>query len=315
MARASAGCQNLPMTDVTTATIPLNSGAAIPQVGLGVWQPRPARRRERRCWRRCASATATSTPRASTATKQTSAPAFARAACRASSCSSRPSSGTTTRATIARCAPSTPACSAWAWSYVDLYLLHWPVAGKRLDSWRALERLYEEKRARSIGVSNFLVPHLEELLGARQARPRRQSDRADAVPAAARHHRLLPAARHRRRGLQPAHPRAPAGSPGPGGGRPPRRADGRAGLAALERAARERRPAEVDQTGAHRRERSDLRLHPRRAGDGRARRAGGGAGHRLGSRGAGLRRPGERRAAAAEEQKPPVRSNSDSDRA
>ena len=48
--------------------------------------------------------------------------------------------------------------------YVDLYLLHWPVAGKRLDSWRALERLYNEKRARAVGVSNFLVPHLEELL-------------------------------------------------------------------------------------------------------------------------------------------------------
>ncbi len=48
--------------------------------------------------------------------------------------------------------------------YVDLYLLHWPVAGKRLDSWRALERLHNEKRARAIGVSNFLVPHLKELL-------------------------------------------------------------------------------------------------------------------------------------------------------
>jgi diketogulonate reductase-like aldo/keto reductase len=53
--------------------------------------------------------------------------------------------------------------------YVDLYLIHWPVPGKRLDSWRALERLHAEGRARSIGVSNFLVPHLEELLaGARQ---------------------------------------------------------------------------------------------------------------------------------------------------
>ena len=53
--------------------------------------------------------------------------------------------------------------------YVDLYLMHWPVAGKRLDSWRALERLHQEGRARSIGVSNFLAPHLEELLaGARQ---------------------------------------------------------------------------------------------------------------------------------------------------
>lgn len=49
--------------------------------------------------------------------------------------------------------------------YVDLYLIHWPVAGKRLDSWRALERIAKEGRARSIGVSNFLVPHLEELLG------------------------------------------------------------------------------------------------------------------------------------------------------
>jgi diketogulonate reductase-like aldo/keto reductase len=49
--------------------------------------------------------------------------------------------------------------------YVDLYLIHWPVAGTRLDSWRALERIHAEGRARSIGVSNFLVPHLEELLG------------------------------------------------------------------------------------------------------------------------------------------------------
>lgn len=48
--------------------------------------------------------------------------------------------------------------------YVDLYLLHWPVAGKRLDSWRALERIHAEKRARAIGVSNFLAPHLGELL-------------------------------------------------------------------------------------------------------------------------------------------------------
>ncbi|HEX6244604.1 MAG TPA: aldo/keto reductase [Polyangiales bacterium] len=48
--------------------------------------------------------------------------------------------------------------------YIDLYLLHWPVAGKRLDSWQALEELYAQKRVRAIGVSNFLVPHLQELI-------------------------------------------------------------------------------------------------------------------------------------------------------
>jgi diketogulonate reductase-like aldo/keto reductase len=48
--------------------------------------------------------------------------------------------------------------------HVDQYLLHWPVQGKRLASWRALERLLDEGRTRSIGVSNFMVHHLEELL-------------------------------------------------------------------------------------------------------------------------------------------------------
>lgn len=47
--------------------------------------------------------------------------------------------------------------------YVDLYLIHWPVPRRRLESWRALERIKAEGRARAIGVSNFLVPHLEEL--------------------------------------------------------------------------------------------------------------------------------------------------------
>ncbi|HET7500122.1 MAG TPA: aldo/keto reductase [Kofleriaceae bacterium] len=49
--------------------------------------------------------------------------------------------------------------------YVDLYLIHWPVADDRRDSWRALERAFADGRARAIGVSNYLVPHLRELLG------------------------------------------------------------------------------------------------------------------------------------------------------
>jgi diketogulonate reductase-like aldo/keto reductase len=55
--------------------------------------------------------------------------------------------------------------------YIDLYLLHWPVEDKRLDSWKALERLHEEQRARAIGVSNFLVPHLQELLAVAKVVP------------------------------------------------------------------------------------------------------------------------------------------------
>jgi 2,5-diketo-D-gluconate reductase A len=50
--------------------------------------------------------------------------------------------------------------------YVDLYLIHWP-SPKRdryVETWKALEQIRESGRARSIGVSNFLVQHLERLL-------------------------------------------------------------------------------------------------------------------------------------------------------
>lgn len=47
---------------------------------------------------------------------------------------------------------------------LDLYLIHWPVKGKYKDTWRALEKLYADGRVRAIGVSNFHVHHLEDLL-------------------------------------------------------------------------------------------------------------------------------------------------------
>ena len=51
--------------------------------------------------------------------------------------------------------------------YVDLYLIHWPAPGRDryLDTWKALIRLRDEGRTRSIGVSNFAVPHLERIIG------------------------------------------------------------------------------------------------------------------------------------------------------
>ena len=51
--------------------------------------------------------------------------------------------------------------------YVDLYLIHWPAPskGRYVDTWRALVRLKQEGRARSIGVSNFEAEHLERIIG------------------------------------------------------------------------------------------------------------------------------------------------------
>jgi len=51
-------------------------------------------------------------------------------------------------------------------AYVDLYLIHWPVAGsdKYLDAWRALVAMKEDGRARSIGVSNFPQAQLQRLI-------------------------------------------------------------------------------------------------------------------------------------------------------
>lgn len=51
--------------------------------------------------------------------------------------------------------------------YIDLYLIHWPSPQRNLyvDSWRAMIRLQEEGRIRSIGVSNFNKEHLDRLIG------------------------------------------------------------------------------------------------------------------------------------------------------
>jgi diketogulonate reductase-like aldo/keto reductase len=48
--------------------------------------------------------------------------------------------------------------------YVDLYLVHFPVKKKRMESWKALEEIYTSGKAKAIGVSNFMKNHLEELL-------------------------------------------------------------------------------------------------------------------------------------------------------
>jgi len=51
--------------------------------------------------------------------------------------------------------------------YVDLFLIHWPLPtlydGDYVSTWQTLEQFKNEGRARSIGVSNFQVPHLQRL--------------------------------------------------------------------------------------------------------------------------------------------------------
>ncbi|WP_312099478.1 aldo/keto reductase [Niallia sp.] len=48
--------------------------------------------------------------------------------------------------------------------YLDLYLIHWPGKDKYVETWKALERLYDEGLVKAIGVSNFQEHHLEHLL-------------------------------------------------------------------------------------------------------------------------------------------------------
>jgi diketogulonate reductase-like aldo/keto reductase len=55
--------------------------------------------------------------------------------------------------------------------YVDLFLIHWPVEGLRMESWRALVDIYDQGGAKAIGVSNYTIRHIKELLAESQTRP------------------------------------------------------------------------------------------------------------------------------------------------
>ncbi len=48
--------------------------------------------------------------------------------------------------------------------YVDLYLVHWPVPDYYVSVWKEMEDLYEKGLVRAIGVSNYHIHHLKELL-------------------------------------------------------------------------------------------------------------------------------------------------------
>ena len=51
--------------------------------------------------------------------------------------------------------------------YLDLFLVHWPLpgVGDYVETWKAMEKMYESGRVRAIGVSNFQTHHLRNILG------------------------------------------------------------------------------------------------------------------------------------------------------
>ncbi len=55
--------------------------------------------------------------------------------------------------------------------YVDLYLVHWPVEGCYQETWKVMQEIYENGRVKAIGVSNFMIHHLEDILGDDQIVP------------------------------------------------------------------------------------------------------------------------------------------------
>ena len=57
--------------------------------------------------------------------------------------------------------------------YLDLYLVHWPTPeqDKYVDTYKALEKLYEDGKVRAIGVSNFKIPHLERIFSECKVKP------------------------------------------------------------------------------------------------------------------------------------------------
>ncbi|GHA49636.1 glyoxal reductase [Salinimicrobium marinum] len=55
--------------------------------------------------------------------------------------------------------------------YIDLYLIHWPVPGKYLETWKALEQLYRERKVKAIGVCNCMEHHLQDIMDNSEIKP------------------------------------------------------------------------------------------------------------------------------------------------
>ena len=147
--------------------------------------------------------------------------------------------------------------------YVDLWLVHWPPRRPALvPVWRDFVALRDEERCRAVGVSNYGLAQIDELIRATRGAARGQPDPVEPVPA-----RSGPAGRARRprrdrRGLQPAQ-RHPSARSRPGRDRRPARRHPGPGRPALAPRTRHHRDPEVRPARSHRVELRPVQLLPR----------------------------------------------------
>ena len=160
--------------------------------------------------------------------------------------------------------------------YVDLLLMHWPLPqrGQFVSTWHTFEKLHSDGRARAIGVSNFKPAHLDTLLADASIVP--AVNQIEINPFVPRDEQRAYGAKH---GIltESWSPLGGSGArvlgvAGDRGDRRAHRPHAGAGRAALARAERAGRHPEVDEPGAHRRERRGVRLRAERRRPGRDRR-------------------------------------------
>lgn len=150
------------------AQIPLNDGQAIPQLGFGVWQIPKGRK----CEAAVRAALDAGYRHIDTASFYGNEESVG-AAIRASGIAREEIFVTTKLWNSEHGNPERAlekSLRRLGFDYVDLYLIHYPVPERR-RSWSALEKMQAQKKARSIGVSNFTVRHLTELLAGTQTTP------------------------------------------------------------------------------------------------------------------------------------------------
>ena len=153
------------MTNQTSPTLTLNDGRSIPQLGFGVFKVEPAETE-----RIVADALEVGYRHIDTAAAYGNEAGVGRAI--AASGIPRDELYITTKlyntdhGTDAAHAAISTSLDKLGLDHVDLYLIHWPSPAQDLyvESWRAMEKMRENGLATSIGVSNFLVPHLTRLL-------------------------------------------------------------------------------------------------------------------------------------------------------